>query len=209
MLAPMSASPRPAAPGAPPTDPLAQFTRWFEEAQAVVPEADAMALATATPDGRPSVRYVLFRGMSDGGLRFFTNLDSRKGDELAANPRAAAAFFWQPLGRQARVEGRIEKLPAAEDDAYFAARPRGHQLAALASPQSRPIGHQELLARYAALEAEYAGAPVPRPARWGGFRLVPALIELWQRKDNRLHERTAFVRDGQAAGGWRVEPLGP
>jgi pyridoxamine 5'-phosphate oxidase len=204
----MPPAPETTPPGAAPADPIALFTRWFEEASAALREADAMALATATPDGRPSVRYVLFRGMSEGGLRFFTNLDSRKGEDLAANPRAAATFYWPPA-RQVRLEGRIEKLSAAEDDAYFAARPRGHQLAALASPQSRPIDYQELLARYAALDVAHAGAPVPRPARWGGFRLVPDRIELWQRKENRLHERTAYLRDAQAEGGWRLESLGP
>jgi pyridoxamine 5'-phosphate oxidase len=202
MPGPEAASPTPT-----PLDPLAIFLRWYDEAAGhQVPEADAMALATATRDGRPSVRFVLFRGMSGHGLRFFTNLDSRKGAELEANPRAAAVFFWQPLGRQVRLEGRIEKLPAAEDDAYFAGRPRGNQLAALASPQSRPISHAALLARYAELEKRYAGQKVPRPARWGGFRLVPDVIELWLRKENRLHERTAFRLE---QGAWRLESLGP
>jgi pyridoxamine 5'-phosphate oxidase len=190
-------------------NPLSLFQRWFDDAVAAgVPEADAMALATATRDGAPSVRFVLFRGMSEGGLRFFTNLGSRKGDELASNPRAAVVFWWQPLGRQVRIEGTIARLSAPEDDAYFAARPRGHRLAALASPQSRPIGYGELLDRYAELEREYQDRDVPRPAGWGGFRLTPTAIELWQRKDNRLHERTLFTREGDGAA-WQRRTLGP
>jgi pyridoxamine 5'-phosphate oxidase len=190
-------------------NPLTLFQRWFDDAVAArVPEADAMALATATRDGAPSVRYVLFRGMSEGGLRFFTNLGSRKGDELAANPRAAVAFWWQALGRQVRIEGVIERLASSEDDAYFAARPRGHRLAALASPQSRPVGYAELLDRYAELEREYHDKEVPRPAGWGGFRLIPTTLELWQRKDNRLHERTLFTRERPGAA-WQRRTLGP
>ena len=154
-------------------DPLILFQRWIDDAVAAgVPEADAMALATASRDGVPSVRFVLFRGLSEGGLRFFTNLGSRKGDELTANPRASVVFWWQPLGRQVRLEGKIERLSAAEDDAYFAARPRGHRLAALASPQSQPIGYDQLLDRYAALEREYQDQEVPRPAGWGGLSAV-------------------------------------
>jgi pyridoxamine 5'-phosphate oxidase len=202
----MSASPPP------PSDsdnPLMLFQRWYDDAVAAgAPEADAMALATATRDGAPSVRFVLFRGMSEGGLRFFTNLGSRKGDELAGNPRAAVVFWWQPLGRQVRIEGTIARLSAPEDDAYFAARPRGHRLAALASPQSRPIGYGELLERYAELEREYQDRDVPRPAGWGGFRLTPTAIELWQRKDNRLHERTLFTRE-RAGAPWQRRTLGP
>ena len=190
-------------------NPLSLFQRWFDDAvTAGVHEADAMALATATRDGAPSVRFVLFRGMSEGGLRFFTNLGSRKGDELAGNPRAAVVFWWQPLGRQVRIEGTIARLSAPEDDAYFAARPRGHRLAALASPQSRPIGYGELLDRYAELEREYQDRDVPRPAGWGGFRLTPTAIELWQRKDNRLHERTQFTRE-RPGGPWQRRTLGP
>ena len=190
-------------------DPLTLFQRWFDDAVAArVPEADAMALATATRDGAPSVRFVLFRGLSGGGLRFFTNLASRKGDELAGNPRAAVVFWWQPLGRQVRIEGTIERLDAAEDDAYFAARPRGHRLAALASPQSRPITYAALLDRYAELEREYQDREVPRPAGWGGFRLTPTSIELWQRQDNRLHERTQFTRERPGAA-WQRRTLGP
>jgi pyridoxamine 5'-phosphate oxidase len=192
-----------------PDDPLTLFQRWFDDAVAGgVPEPEAMALATASATGAPSVRFVLFRGLSGGGLRFFTNLGSRKAEELAANPRASVVFWWQPLGRQVRIEGRIARLEAAEDDAYFAARPRGHRLAALASPQSHPIGYDELLGRYAALEREYDGQEVPRPAGWGGFRLTPTTIEFWLRKDNRLHERTQFQR-AAVGSPWQRRTLGP
>lgn len=188
-------------------DPLTLFARWFADAQAAgIDEPEAMALATSTPDGHPSVRFVLFRGTSGGGIRFFTNLESRKGQELAANPAAAVVFHWAPLGRQVRLEGRVERLGAAEDDAYFAARPRGHRLAAAASPQSRPIAYDDLVERYTALERRYEGQEVPRPAGWGGFRLVPEAIEFWSRKDNRLHERTVYRR---TAGGWTIESVGP
>jgi pyridoxamine 5'-phosphate oxidase len=206
--APLSA-PAPAFPAVLPDDPLALLSRWFDDAVAAgALEPEAMALATAGADGAPSVRYVLFRGLGEGGLRFFTNLESRKADELAANPRAAVAFWWQPLGRQVRVEGRIQRLGPAEDDAYFAARPRGHRLAALASPQSRPIEPDQLLQRYAALEREYEGKDIPRPAGWGGFRLIPTAIEFWLRKDNRLHERLVYQRE--APGGlWQRRTLGP
>jgi pyridoxamine 5'-phosphate oxidase len=193
-------------------DPLALFRTWFDEATAAgVVEPEIMALATATPDGRPSVRYVLFRGISGGGIRFFTNLESRKGRELGSNPQAAAVFFWNaPDGRQQiRFEGAIERLSAAEDDAYFESRPRGHRLAALASPQSRPISHADLLQRYADLERAHAGREVPRPAHWGGFRLVPDAIERWIAQDNRLHRRTSYRRADGGKGSWLVEELGP
>jgi pyridoxamine 5'-phosphate oxidase len=198
---------------APPSlDPLALFRDWFDGAVAAgVPEPEVMALATATHDGRPSVRYVLYRGCSAEGIRFFTNLESRKGDELRSNPRAAVAFFWTAPGlrQQIRMEGRIERLDAAEDDAYFTSRPRGHRLAAWASPQSRPIEHAALLERYADLERTHQGREVPRPAHWGGFRLVPDLVELWVAQDNRLHLRTRYRRAGKGGEAWTVEELGP
>jgi pyridoxamine 5'-phosphate oxidase len=188
-------------------DPIALFERLYQEAVASgLHEPDAMALATASPEGRPSVRFVLYRGLSQGGLRFFTNYDSRKGDELAANPRAAAVFYWDTISHQVRIEGRVERLGEAESDAYFASRPHGHQLAASASPQSRPIAQAELRARYAELEARYANQPVPRPARWGGFRLLPELIEVWKRGEFRLHERTVYTLGPE---GWRAESIGP
>jgi pyridoxamine 5'-phosphate oxidase len=214
-------------PGQGPSVPMQEFLRWYDEAVAGgESEPEKMALATATPDGRPSVRYVLFRGLARGdqALRFFTNYESRKSGELDANPHAATVFYWPLTGRQVRFEGNIDRLDPAESDAYFAARPRGHRLAACASPQSRPIAHADLLARYAALEKEFAdGRPIPRPANWGGWALVPDRIELWQRQENRLHRRVAWTRepageDARGAGGtgpltsasgWRSEPLGP
>lgn len=199
-------------PGPPQSDPIQEFRRWYDDAVARnESEPEKMALATATPDGRPSVRYVLFRGLTLGNqaLRFFTNYESRKSGELDANPRAAAVFYWPLAGRQVRLEGSVGRLDAAESDAYFAARPRGHRLAALASPQSRPIAYPELLARYEALEGTFAdGRPIPRPTTWGGWRLVPERVEFWQRQDNRLHQRTLWVRQADADH-WRSEPLGP
>ena len=192
----------------PPDDPLALFSRWFDDAQSAdIDEPEAMALATATPDGLPSVRLVLFRGWSGGGLRFFTNLESRKATELAANPQAAAVFHWAPLGRQLRIEGQVQRLDPAEDDAYFAARPRGHRLAAVASPQSRPIAYPELLERYQALERHYQDQDVPRPPGWGGYRLIPEVMEFWTRKDNRLHERLVYRRGPDRS--WQVQTVGP
>jgi pyridoxamine 5'-phosphate oxidase len=205
----MSSPAPPAPPATSASDPLALFREWYDQAVAAgVTEPEAMALASASPDGRPSVRYVLYRGVSGGGIRFFTNLESRKGGELIGNPRAAVVFFWTAPGlrQQIRIEGHVEKLPADEDDTYFASRPRGHQLAALASPQSRPIPHDQLLARYAELERTHQGRPVPRPPHWGGFRLVPDQIERWIAQDNRLHRRTRYLRQ---PSGWLVEELGP
>jgi pyridoxamine 5'-phosphate oxidase len=154
----------------------------------------------------------LCRGISAAGLRFFTNRQSRKGLELMANPHAAAVFFWQPQGRQVRFEGRIELLTPEEDDAYFAGRPRGHQLAAVASPQSRPIDTAALLARYEELVHLHQGGPVPRPAHWGGFRLIPQVVEFWTRRDNRLHDRTVYrlvpPHEGRAEH-WQAETLAP
>jgi pyridoxamine 5'-phosphate oxidase len=207
--------------GPAPSLPLREFLRWYDEAVAhAESEPEKMALATATREGQPSVRYVLFRGLTRGNqaLRFFTNYESRKSRELEANPRAAAVFYWPIAGRQVRFEGSVGRLDAADSDAYFAARPRGHRLAACASPQSRPIAYPALLARYAALEHEFAdGRAVPRPATWGGFFLSPDRIELWQRQENRLHQRTLWTRDqtpspAATAGDdsdWRSEPLGP
>jgi pyridoxamine 5'-phosphate oxidase len=206
----MSASePPPTTPSPQPArNPLFLFSRWYDEAVAAgVQEPEAMALATATPDGRPSVRFVLFRGLTGGGLRFFTNLESRKASELLSNPRAAVVFHWAPLGRQVRIEGRVERLSADEDDAYFASRPRGHRLAALASPQSRPIEYADLMARYEALERTHKDDEVPRPPSWGGFRLTPEVVELWVRKDNRLHDRTVYRM--APTGTWEMLKVGP
>jgi pyridoxamine 5'-phosphate oxidase len=194
------------------SNPLDEFQRWFDDARAAGdPQPETMALATATPDGHPSVRFVLYRGLSgagpEQGLRFFTNYESRKAGELAANAVAAVALYWHAISRQVRVEGRIRRLDAAASDAYFAARPRGSQLAAWASPQSRPLPHAELEARYAALEASYEGRPVPRPPNWGGFLLVPDRLELWEGHTYRLHRRRLYTR--AASGGWQMEELAP
>ncbi len=166
-----------------------------------------MALATVGLDGAPSVRLVLCRFIDARGLRFYTNYESRKALELAANPKAAGVFYWHALGRQLRVEGTVERLSAAESDAYFAARPRGHQLSAMASPQSQPIDSlDELRQRASELDREYAGRHVPRPESWGGYRLVPTAIELWQRGADRLHHRIRFeLRGGQ----WIESQLAP
>jgi pyridoxamine 5'-phosphate oxidase len=191
-----------------PMDPIERFLAWYDDARARIgPDADAAALATATLEGRPSVRIVLFRGLSDGGLRFFTNYESRKAGELESNPFAALCFHWAALGRQVRVEGRVERLPPGESDDYFRSRPREAQLSALASPQSRPIAsHDELLARHEAAAREWSGRDIPRPARWGGYRVLPDTVELWTSGEHRLHQRLQFTRTD---GGWREERLGP
>lgn len=184
-------------------EPLALFAQWLDDAvDANVHEANAMALATATPDGRPSVRTVLLKGFDARGLTFYTGYESRKGIELAANPRAAATMLWHPLQRQVRVEGGVVRVDEAESDAYFASRPRGSQIGAVASPQSRMIIDREALEqRVAAVEHDYAGQDIERPATWGGYRLAIEMIEFWQGRTNRLHDRIKFTRDG-VGGGW-------
>jgi pyridoxamine 5'-phosphate oxidase len=188
--------------------PLETLSAWIEEArERGMPEPEAMALATATSAGAPSVRIMLCRGIDVRGLRFFTNYESRKGGELAQNPRAAAAFHWPILARQGRVEGEVERLSPAESDAYFHGRPRGHQLSAWASAQSRPVASQgELRHRMEELAADYDGKDVPRPAYWGGFLLRPAAVELWARGEDRIHDR---VRYELHADGWTAERLSP
>jgi len=187
------------------TDPLATFHRWFEEARAAGVEVpEAMTLATADAEGRPSARMLLLKGADDRGFTFFTGYESRKGRELAENPRAALVFYWRPLGRQVRVEGRVRRLAPEESDAYWETRPPRSRAAAAASRQSEPIESRE------ALEAEFerqlaAGQP-RRPERWGGYVLEPEAIELWQHRDDRLHERIRFTR---AREGWHEEQLAP
>jgi pyridoxamine 5'-phosphate oxidase len=191
-------------------DPIRQFGLWYDAAVAAgVPEPEAMTLATATPDGRPSARIVLLRGFDARGFCFFTNYDSRKGRELAANPHAALTFHWAILERQVRIEGRVERTTAAESDAYFHSRPSTSRIGAWSSPQSAVIADRTALeALYASYRAEHADdAAIPRPAHWGGFRLVPERIEFWQGRPSRLHDRLRFRRD--AHGGWILERLAP
>lgn len=188
-------------------DPLRQFAVWFDEAASEPAFREAAALATATPAGRPSVRMVLLKGYGPDGFAFFTGRESRKGCELAANPYAALCFYFHDAGRQVRIEGAVTEVGGEESDAYFASRPRGSQLSAAASPQSRRVtGRHALEQAVIALETGLAGAPVPRPAHWGGYRIVPDALEFWQHRDDRLHDRFLYTRTG---GAWTLERLGP
>jgi pyridoxamine 5'-phosphate oxidase len=190
------------------SDPLQQFERWFAEArEAGLAVPEAMALATATPDGRPSVRMVLMKNADERGFDFYTHYESRKGGELAANPHAALLFHWQPLGRQVRVEGRVVRIAPAECEAYFVTRPLESRLAAWASPQSRTLESREELERlYDGAKKRFQGKEVPLPPHWGGFRLEPDAYEFWQHGDDRLHDRVRYTHDGAA---WRRERLAP
>jgi pyridoxamine 5'-phosphate oxidase len=189
-------------------DPHAIFEEWLAEARLSEPnDPTAMALATTDAAGVPSVRMVLLKGHDARGFVFYTNLDSRKGDELAANPNAALLFHWKSLRRQVRVEGAVEAVSPEEADVYFATRGRDSQLGAWASDQSRPLESRAAFeTRYQAMQARFEGAEVPRPPRWSGFRVVPRRIELWNDRAHRLHERRLFVREG---GGWSEGLLFP
>ena len=189
-------------------DPITQFRAWFEEAvQAQVPMVNAMTLATATPDGAPSARIVLLKGVDDGGFVFYTSYESRKGEELAANSRAALVFYWIELEREVRIEGRVEKTTSRESDDYFASRPLGSRIAAIASAQSAVVPNRTYLeARFSKTERDQGEAP-PRPPRWGGYRVLPASIEFWQGRPNRLHDRLLYRR--APSGGWTIVRLAP
>ena len=188
-------------------DPIARLQAWLDEARSVVAEPHAMTLATSTPDGKPSARVVLLRGLDARGLVFFTNRESQKGRELRANPRAAIVLHWWELGRQARIEGTVEEVSQAESVAYWETRPRGSQLAAWASPQSDVLADRdELDGRVAEAHDRFTGAAVPLPPFWGGYRLVPETIELWTHRDDRLHERVRYELD---AVGWSRMLLAP
>lgn len=190
------------------TDPFALFDEWFAEARASEPnDPEAMALATTDPEGRPSARMVLLKARDSRGFTFHTNLESRKGSEIAANPRAALLFHWKSLRRQVRIEGTVEQVSEEEGDAYFATRSRGSQLSAWASDQSRPLeSRAEFEARYAEATARFEDRPVPRPPHWTGLRVVPERIEFWNDREFRMHERRLFVRDGS---GWSEGLLYP
>ena len=196
---------------APIAEPFLLFQDLLDQAKAVgapaLPEPTAFALGTVSADGQPSVRIVLLKAVDERGFVFYTNHESRKGTELLAHPKAAMCFHWQPLERQVRVEGTTRALSSEEADAYFASRARGSQLGAWASLQSRPIATPgDLEARVAEMEARFAGASVPRPPHWSGFRLVPQRIEFWHNMPSRLHRRDVYLREPE---GWRQETLYP
>jgi pyridoxamine 5'-phosphate oxidase len=190
-------------------NPLIVLERWLAEADSAGHRLpDAFALATADADGRPGVRLVLLRGIGPDGLRFYTNRSSPKGRDLADNPRAAAAFWWERTNRQVRVSGPVSALPDEESDAYWASRPVGHQLAAWASVQSEPIDDRSVLEdKVGELAARFGTDPVPRPAWWGGYRLEPEVVELWESREDRLHDRVEYRR--RPDGGWEMQRLQP
>lgn len=189
-------------------DPLAQFAGWFADAQtAELEEPNAMVLATATADGAPSARVVLLKGFDQRGFVFFTDYRSRKGDELDANPRAALVLYWSELERQVRITGAVTRTSAEESETYFRSRPIGSRLGAWVSHQSHPIPSREVLeAGLREAERRFGGGDVPLPPHWGGYRLNPEIIEFWQGRENRLHDRIRYQRDGD---GWKIERLAP
>ncbi|MER3428490.1 MAG: pyridoxamine 5'-phosphate oxidase [Pyrinomonas sp.] len=189
-------------------DPLKQLEAWLKEAvESEALEPNAMILATSSPEGAPSARAVLVRGLDERGLVFYTNYRSRKAQEIFANPRASGLFFWPELNRQVRIEGAVERVSAEESDAYFRSRPRDSQIAAWASEQSAPVeSRQALEEAFAKMKASFGSGDVPRPPFWGGFRLVPARFEFWQGRENRLHDRILYLKEGDS---WIIKRLAP
>jgi pyridoxamine 5'-phosphate oxidase len=192
-------------------DPIEQFRAWFDPWGVVAPgEPDAMVVTSATPDGRPSARMVLLRRFGPEGFVFFSNRESRKGREVAANPRAALLFPWHPVGRQVIVEGTVAPSDDQVSDGYWLTRPRGSQIAAAASPQSQVVADRAALERlYDEVAQVHEGQPVPRPAHWGGLCVSPERVEFWQHRENRLHDRLVYRRDITGPSGWRIERLAP
>jgi pyridoxamine 5'-phosphate oxidase len=188
---------------------IRQFDKWWQEATtSTIDEINAMTLATATPDGKPSARIVLLKGYDDNGFVFFTNYESNKGKELAANPNACLVFFWKELERQVRLEGRVEKVSNEESDAYFFSRPQGSQVGAWASPQSTVIDNREVIeANVTKYTSQFELQPLQRPPHWGGYRLKPQLIEFWQGRESRLHDRLQYTL--QTNNDWKIERLAP
>jgi pyridoxamine 5'-phosphate oxidase len=188
-------------------DPIEHFGAWFAEAEQVVPLTEAMALATVDEDGAPDARMVLLKGFGRDGFRFFTNYESAKGAELAANPRAALIVYWRELDRQVRIRGTVEMLSPEDSDAYFQSRPRDSRIAAAVSPQSRPIEREELDRLYDDLAHELGDSDPARPESWGGYLVRPDSIEFWQGRDSRMHDRFLYKRESD--GSWRIERLAP
>jgi pyridoxamine 5'-phosphate oxidase len=191
-----------------PADPIEQFNIWYRAARRLaLPQPDAFTLATADAEGRPDARVLLLKGVDASGFVFYTNHESRKAVEIAANPRATMVFLWTELYRQVRLEGRLERVSAGESDAYFASRWRGSQIGAWASKQSSEIAGREMLEqKYRDCKQRFAGKPVPRPPNWGGYRLIPDRVEFWQGRPSRLHDRLRYLREKD---GWRVIRLSP
>jgi pyridoxamine 5'-phosphate oxidase len=192
-------------------DPFVQFERWFKDALAAdLPLANAMTLATVSPEGAPDARIVLLKGVEDGGFVFFTNYDSRKGRQLASRAQACLVFLWAPLERQVRIDGRVAKVSAQASDAYFASRPLGARLSAHASAQSAVVSGRQYLESSLEKQKQIHGSNPPRPAHWGGYRVTPERIEFWQGRENRLHDRLLYRRgQGKIAGAWQIERLAP